>query len=113
MALGPAAPAILKGERAFAVREEATPAPRNRRARAGLDVPAGADDPVFERLRAARKTIAAEAKVPPYVVFHDSVLRAIASARPASLDELAGVPGVGARKLEAYGAAMLAAVAGE
>ncbi len=112
VALGPAAPAILKGERPFAVREEAAPAPRGRRARAGVDVPVGGDDPVFERLRAARKAIAAEAKVPPYVVFHDSVLRAIAAAQPATLAALGALPGVGARKLESYGAAMLAAVAG-
>jgi ATP-dependent DNA helicase RecQ len=48
----------------------------------------------------------AEAKgqsIPPYVIFHDSVLRDIATLRPATLDELAQVKGVGASKLERYG----------
>ena len=48
--------------------------------------------------------------IPPYVIFHDSTLRAIAEARPGSLDELARLPGIGAAKLDRYGAAMLAVV---
>ena len=72
----------------------------------------GPVDPLFEALRAERRKLAADAGVPPYVVFHDSTLRGIAELRPASLSELARVEGVGAAKLERYGAAMLAAVAG-
>jgi len=49
--------------------------------------------------------------VPPYVVFHDSVLHEIADARPATLAELAGITGVGPSKLERYGDEVLAAVA--
>lgn len=48
--------------------------------------------------------------MPPYVIFHDATLREIAAARPASPAELARVPGVGAKKLEAYGAELLDAV---
>jgi len=48
--------------------------------------------------------------VPPYVVFHDSTLREMAEVRPASLAALAEISGVGARKLEAYGPAFLAAI---
>jgi ATP-dependent DNA helicase RecQ len=44
---------------------------------------------------------------PPYVIFHDSVLRDIAALRPTSLDELAQVKGVGASKLERYGRRVL------
>jgi len=62
-------------------------------------------------LRAARRTIATEAGVPPYVVFHDSTLREIAAMRPRNLAELAQVNGVGQAKLTRYGDAMLAAVA--
>jgi ATP-dependent DNA helicase RecQ len=65
---------------------------------------------MFERLRAARRTLATEAKVPPYVIFHDSTLREIAAAMPNSLDELARVQGVGAAKLERFGETMLAAL---
>jgi ATP-dependent DNA helicase RecQ len=45
--------------------------------------------------------------VPPYVIFHDSTLREMATARPASLSELGELGGVGTRKLEAYGEAFL------
>ena len=67
---------------------------------------------MFEALRARRRELAAEAGVPPYVVFHDSTLRGIAEARPGSLSELARVQGVGEAKLKRYGEAMLATVAG-
>jgi ATP-dependent DNA helicase RecQ len=45
--------------------------------------------------------------VPPYVIFHDSVLRDIAAVQPQSLDALAQIKGVGASKLERYGEAVL------
>jgi ATP-dependent DNA helicase RecQ len=51
--------------------------------------------------------------VPPYVVFHDRTLLELAARRPASLGELAGIGGIGAAKLERYGAALLAVLAGE
>ena len=53
-----------------------------------------------------------EAGVPPYVVFHDATLRQIAAEVPTSLDALAGVSGVGAGKLDKWGAAVLETVAG-
>ena len=46
--------------------------------------------------------------MPPYVIFHDAVLREIAAVRPASLDELGQIKGVGASKLQRYGAGVLA-----
>jgi ATP-dependent DNA helicase RecQ len=45
--------------------------------------------------------------VPPYVVFHDATLAAIAAARPRDLDALSAIAGIGARKLERYGPALL------
>ena len=68
----------------------------------------GPADPLFEALREARRRLAAEAGVPPYVIFHDSTLREIAERKPRNLNELAHVQGVGAAKLERYGEAMLA-----
>jgi DNA helicase II / ATP-dependent DNA helicase PcrA len=65
------------------------------------------DDPLFARLKAWRLTTSREQSVPAYVVFSDATLQAIAAARPASRSELAGVPGVGAVKLDRYGAAVL------
>ncbi|OYZ29186.1 MAG: hypothetical protein B7Y31_12930, partial [Novosphingobium sp. 16-62-11] len=60
-------------------------------------------DPVFDALRALRRDLAREAGVPPYVVFHDSVLREMAASRPSTLADLGQIGGVGSRKLEAYG----------
>jgi ATP-dependent DNA helicase RecQ len=106
LSFGPAAKAILKGEEELRI---AVPAKRERRQRRGRD--AGPADPLFDILRETRRALAEEAGVPPYVIFHDSVLREIAALRPARLDELARVSGVGETKLKRYGAAMLHAVA--
>jgi DNA helicase II / ATP-dependent DNA helicase PcrA len=67
--------------------------------------------PAAERLRAWRLERAREDGVPPYVVFHDAVLHAIAEARPASLGELSQIAGVGPAKLERYGTEVLALLA--
>ncbi len=66
---------------------------------------------LFENLRHWRREAASEQGVPPYVIFHDATLRAIARLRPVTADELAEVPGIGARKLEDYGDEVLAVVA--
>ena len=64
------------------------------------------------RLRAWRSQVAQSASVPAYVVFTDATLQAIAETRPGNLMELSSLPGIGARKLDLYGADVLAAVAG-
>jgi ATP-dependent DNA helicase RecQ len=68
------------------------------------------DQPVFERLRAWRAAAAKEQGVPAYVVFHDATLRAVVAERPADLDALSGISGVGQAKLERYGEGILAAL---
>ena len=110
---------ILRGEERVMLREEAAAPPRDRRRRlagpggAGEAGGAGAgDDAGFEALRAWRAAEARAQGVPPYVIFHDSVLRDIAAVRPASLDELGQIKGVGASKLARYGAGVLAVVRG-
>ncbi len=60
---------------------------------------------LFERLRALRKQLADEQKLPPYVVFADAALRAMAARRPTNRAEFAEIPGVGSHKLERYSAA--------
>jgi ATP-dependent DNA helicase RecQ len=107
LSFGPGAKPILKGDESLII---AVPPPRKRARRDRA--PAGPADPLFEALRARRRELAAEAGVPPYVIFHDSTLRGIAETRPATLAELARVQGVGEAKLNRYGEAMLAAVAG-
>jgi ATP-dependent DNA helicase RecQ len=103
LSFGPGARPILKGERTV---ELVLPPKRARRRRDGRqdEYP---HDPLFESLRTRRRELAAEAGVPPYVVFHDATLREMAQAKPASLQALARVSGVGAAKLERYGAAFV------
>ena len=101
---GPAARAILREGATVSL---VVPPKRERRRRgagAGADA---ADDPLFEALRARRRELAQEGGVPPYVIFHDSVLRDMAARRPGSRAELAVLSGIGARKLDAYGDAFL------
>ncbi len=62
-----------------------------------MDVPAGA------ALRAWRLELARANRLPPYVIFHDAALHAIADRRPSSLADLTGIPGVGPTRLERHG----------
>jgi ATP-dependent DNA helicase RecQ len=107
LALGGDAKSILTGDAAVLIALAPKPerARKPRRDRSDGVNPLG--DPLFEALRALRRDIAAEAGVPPYVVFHDSTLREMASHRPASLAALGEITGVGTRKLEAHGEAFL------
>ncbi len=109
LALGSDARAILKGDAAVLIalptrREKA----RTGRRGNGAANPVG--DPLFDALRALRRDLAAEAGVPPYVIFHDATLREMAMLRPASLSELGAITGVGTRKLEAYGDAFVGVI---
>ncbi|MFA4912891.1 MAG: DNA helicase RecQ [Comamonadaceae bacterium] len=107
---------VLKGERQLMFRRESETAARSGRAGstrakpAKIELPAHAE-PVFEALRAWRADIARSHSVPAYVIFHDATLREIALNQPGTLDELGEISGVGARKLEAYGADILQRVA--
>ncbi len=74
------------------------------------DLPAEAE-PLFERLRAWRTSVAKELGMPPYVIFHDATLRGIAAAPPTTLAELALVNGVGETKLARYGQQILEVLA--
>ncbi len=101
--------AVLRGERQVALRRDPTPtrAGRGRAERVTSTVGPG-DDPLFQALRRWRLETAKAQEVPPYVVFHDTTLAAIASARPRTRVELGAIPGVGAAKLDRYGSAILA-----
>ncbi len=80
------------------------------RSRSGDTTPNPVDDPLFDALRELRRDLAREAQLPPYVIFHDSVLRDMASQRPASMEELGRISGVGAKKRQSYGDAFLAVI---
>jgi ATP-dependent DNA helicase RecQ len=99
---------VLKGRRSVRVALRVRPPkPSRRRGRAEASAvePSSADEALFQQLRALRKQLADEQRVPPYVVFSDASLRAMAHARPKDLDAFAGISGVGQAKLTRYGEA--------
>jgi len=71
------------------------------------------DAPLLSALKAKRRALAEAARVPAYVVFTDRTLIEMAETRPGTLDEMAGISGVGAKKLETYGRAFLEVIAGD
>jgi ATP-dependent DNA helicase RecQ len=73
----------------------------------GMQAGGGGGAAVFAKLRAWRRAAAQRDQLPPYLIFHDSVLRSIAAARPSNLAALSGIPGFGPVKLEKYGAEVL------
>ena len=115
--LGPEARAVLKGEQRVMLRKLREKAAARKARSAGTSAAAvelsERDRPLFEALRGWRAGIARERGLPAYTVFHDATLRDIAMRRPGSLDDLACIGGVGARKLEAYGADILRVVLSE
>jgi DNA helicase II / ATP-dependent DNA helicase PcrA len=84
--------------------------PARRAAKKAKVVLEGEAGELFERLRGWRSRTAQAASVPAYVVFTDATLQAIAETRPANLRELSALPGIGARKLDLYGADVLAEI---
>ncbi|QDP19504.1 DNA helicase RecQ [Sphingomonas xanthus] len=106
LSFGPGAKAILKGGETLVI---AVPPSRPSRKRRGGDHP---HDPLFEALRDWRRRRAAEQGVPPYVIFHDSTLRAVATGKPSSLSALSQIEGIGDTKLERHGESLLAALVG-
>ena len=106
---------ILRGEAKVILRQDA-PArerkadrgERRQTAPAAISVSRPGSEGLFEALRTWRATQARAQSVPPYVIFHDTVLREIAAVRPGCLDDLAQIKGVGASKLQRYGDGVLA-----
>ena len=110
----PSARAVLRGEVTLLLRATSAKAGRARGERGGRDKvrppPIALDAEALDRfaaLKAWRSEVARAHNLPPYVVFHDATLAEMAQRRPASLDELAEISGVGARKLDAYGSEIL------
>ena len=100
-----AARPVLRGEEPVHLREDSVSAARARAEPKALV--ADEDAPLLAALKAHRRKLAEAAKVPPYVIFNDRSLIEMAEKRPATLDAFAGVTGVGATKLERYGASFL------
>jgi ATP-dependent DNA helicase RecQ len=111
---GPKAMALVKGETSVEFRtdrEAKRPPKRSASAKKDPGPIEGDEAKLFEALRALRLTLAKEQGLPPYVIFHDATLMALARARPQSREDLAQIPGIGASKLERYGTLVLAVIA--
>lgn len=113
LTITPASAEVLSGGRQVILRTE--PDRPERSSRSSRSVVSGDlaahDEPLFEALRSWRAGAAREQSVPAYIVFSDATLRAVAAARPASLADLDGITGIGAKKRDAYGEALLSVVA--
>jgi ATP-dependent DNA helicase RecQ len=107
--LTPRSRALLRGEESLRLREEVRGSARRKRP-SGPEL-SDADARLWEALRDCRKALAEEQGVPPYVIFHDATLQEMLLQRPTSAAGLLEVTGVGAAKLERYGAYFLRVLA--
>ena len=106
---------VLRGECEVHLRRDA-PAPKKRRRerpnRAARTALGPEHQSLFDALRAQRRELAKEQGVPPYVIFHDVTLEAMAEQQPRTVEEFATLPGVGEKKLERYAATFIQVIAG-
>ena len=105
-----AARPILRGEARITLRRD-TVASAGEREAVRSQV-ADEDVGLLSLLKARRRALAEAQNVPAYVVFADRTLIEMAEKKPANLDQMAGITGIGARKLESYGAAFLEVITG-
>jgi len=110
--LTPSSRAVLKGETSVMLREQTAQPARAKRGKktAARETDGAPHSALLEALRAWRLGVAREHGVPAFVVFHDGTLETIAALRPGTREALRGVSGVGEKKLERYGEALLEVV---
>ncbi|GAB4264176.1 MAG: DNA helicase RecQ [Pararhodobacter sp.] len=106
-----AARPVLRGESQVTLRADSVEKAKSRAEPRALV--AEDDAPMLAALKAHRRALAEAAGVPPYVIFNDRSLIEMAERRPATLDDFASISGVGATKLERYGASFLAVITGD
>ena len=104
---------LLKGEAVIQLRKDSINAAAVERRPAVKSLVSDEDAPLLSALKAKRRALAEQQKAPAYIVFNDKTLIEMAERRPATLDEMASVSGVGAKKLESYGQAFLSVITGD
>ncbi len=102
---------LLRGEEGLELRREVAGRRRSRGSRSERFV-TEADQQLWEALRACRRRLAEAQGVPPYVIFHDATLHEMLDQRPATLEQMTAIPGVGEARLAKYGQAFLDVLAG-
>jgi ATP-dependent DNA helicase RecQ len=105
-----AARPILRGEESITLRRDTVQSAQPRMAIKTLV--SDEDAPLLSALKAKRRALAEAGNVPAYVIFPDRTLIEMVERRPRTLDQMMGITGVGAKKLESYGAAFLAVITG-
>ncbi len=100
---------VLRGEEAVELRKDTKVKVAAVR-KPKVELASDAEMDLFEKLRACRKDFADELGVPPYMIFHDSTLQEMCVQKPATLEEMGEISGVGDKKLERYGPAFLHAL---
>ena len=107
---------VLRGERSVQLRQYQKPVRQKRQTAKSKGYVESdlstVEQAIFEKLRWWRVETARKHNVPAYVIFHDATMREIAKMKPASLDDLRNVSGVGEKKLETYGDEIVALIAG-
>ncbi|WP_226780166.1 DNA helicase RecQ [Oceaniglobus trochenteri] len=103
---------ILRGEATIELRRDVIKAAQSARSAVKAMV-SEEDAPLLSALKAKRRALAEAQRVPAFVIFADRTLVEMAERRPTSLDQMAGITGVGAKKLERYGATFLEVITGE
>lgn len=101
---------LLRGEGSCELFRELQPEKGRLRSRGTGAASFDVDPELFERLREVRTRIARQRGVPPYVIFHDTTLRQMAERRPATIDDLHDIYGVGAKKATDFGDDFLDAI---
>jgi len=109
LVLTPSSATVLSGERTVLLRREAPKRSKAAKRAVAAQLPTEAVD-LFEALREWRADEARDQGVPAYIVFGDATLRGIAVTKPATLAELGAISGIGEKKLQQYGDALLAVV---
>ncbi len=103
---------LLRGETTLELRHEVSSKAPKPASSAASQLVRSEEREQWEALRALRRKLAEEHGVPPYVIFPDATLLEMLRGQPSSLADMARVSGVGARKLERYGAAFLEVLQG-
>ncbi|WP_122072191.1 DNA helicase RecQ [Pseudophaeobacter sp. EL27] len=101
---------VLKGDAQISLRKDTIKSAERRPAVKMLV--SEEDAPLLSALKAKRRALAEAQKVPAYVVFNDKTLIEMAETRPETLDQMARIGGVGAKKLERYGDEFLEVITG-
>ncbi|MEO1639654.1 MAG: DNA helicase RecQ [Pseudomonadota bacterium] len=102
---------ILRGEATIELRRDTIRAAKGSGPKVRMMV-SEEDAPLLSALKAKRRALAEQANVPAYIIFNDRTLIEMAEKRPKTLDQMAQIGGVGAKKLETYGQAFLEVIAG-